>query len=232
MTVRPFYQLCIETATEVCSVALGKDDVLLTEDNIDRKNSHTETLTLQIDHVLSQAGISYKDLGGVTISSGPGSYTGLRVGASVAKGICYAWDLPMVAISTLYGLAAGVRELAGPNDFIIPMIDARRKEVYTAQYSYSLEELKEVHNLILEEGIFRELHPGKAVICGNGAFKCEGIDMGIPFEIINTSCRASQFISKGFEMHKKGQTVDIAYFSPYYHKAPNVTVSKKNVLRK
>ena len=227
---RPFYQLCIETATEVCSVALGKDSELFIENNVDRKNSHTETLTIQINEMLSEAGITYGDIDGVTVSKGPGSYTGLRVGTSVAKGICYAQDIPLVAISTLYGVAAGVADKAGPNDIIIPMIDARRQEVYTAQYNAQMEEVKKTYNLILDKGVFQDIKASKLIICGNGAFKCHGLDLGVPCEIYESPCRASHFIREGFNLHQKSKIEDIAYFSPYYHKAPNVTVSKKNVL--
>lgn len=230
MSPDAFYHLCIETATEVCSVALGNKDRLIVEDNIHRKNSHTESLTLQIEKILKESGISYQDLGGVTLSGGPGSYTGLRVGSSVAKGICYAWDLPLVAVDTLYGLGTEVSDQAIQGQIIIPMIDARRMEVYTAHYDFRMNELKGVYNLILEEGVFSDLKADKAIICGNGAFKCEGINLGIDVDIMPTSCKAANLIAKSYEKHNEGKIEDIAYFNPNYHKAPNVTKSKKNVL--
>ena len=226
----PFYHLCIETATEVCSVALGNGTSLVLEDNINRKNSHTETLTLQIEGLLDKSGISYKDLKGVALSKGPGSYTGLRVGTSVAKGICYALGTPMVAVDTLFGIAYGVKEVPKEGQLIIPMIDARRQEVYTAQYDHNLEEVSEVQNLIIKEGVFNDLSAESVILCGNGAFKCEGIDLGIPYQIINTTCRAATLIERSYDLLINGKKEDIAYFNPYYHKAPNVTKSKKNVL--
>ncbi|NNF34737.1 MAG: tRNA (adenosine(37)-N6)-threonylcarbamoyltransferase complex dimerization subunit type 1 TsaB, partial [Saprospiraceae bacterium] len=222
--------LCIETATEVCSVALGNRHKLIVEDNINRKNSHTETLTIQIENILKKARISYQDLNGVALSGGPGSYTGLRVGSSVAKGICYAWDIPLVAVDTLYGLGVGVSDQVGPGQIIIPMIDARRMEVYTAHYDHQMNELKSVYNVILEEGVFNNLGAERALICGNGALKCEGIDVGIDIDIIPTTCKAANLIVKSYELLKEGKIEDIAYFNPNYHKAPNVTKSKKNIL--
>lgn len=230
MRAEAFYHLCIETATEVCSVALGDRGRLIVEDNINKKNSHTETLTLQIEKILNEAGISYRDLSGVGLSGGPGSYTGLRVGSSVAKGICYAWDLPLVAVDTLYGIGVGVYDRTFEGQVIIPMIDARRQEVYTAHYDFQMNPLKSVYNLILEEGIFNNVNADKAIICGNGAFKCKNIDLGIEMDIISTSCKAANLISKSYELLIEGKIEDIAYFNPYYHKAPNVTKSKKNIL--
>ena len=227
----PFYHLCIETATEVCSVALGDGHIVIHENNIHRKNSHTETLTLQIEQTLSESGIGYEDLKGIAISRGPGSYTGLRVGTSVAKGICYACNIPLVAIDTLYGLGRGISEkLQDGEHVIIPMIDARRQEVYTAHYDHKMNELKGVYNLIIEEGVFEHLNASMAVICGNGAFKCEGIDLGIDYKIMPTSCKAATMIELSYELIMNGKTEDIAYYSPYYHKAPNVTKSRKNIL--
>jgi tRNA threonylcarbamoyladenosine biosynthesis protein TsaB len=225
-----YYHLAIETATEVCSVALGDKSELVAEDNIYRKNSHTETLTLQIEKVLRESGIEYSDLKGVTVSGGPGSYTGLRVGTSVAKGICYACDIPLVSVSTLYGLGKGVANRVKEGQVILPMIDARRQEVYIAHYDHQMNEIKPVYNLILKEGVFRNLKTDKALICGNGAFKCEGLDLGVPSEIIDTSCKAADLLEESFNRLTQGKIEDIAYYNPYYHKAPNVTKSKKNIL--
>jgi tRNA threonylcarbamoyladenosine biosynthesis protein TsaB len=185
---------------------------------------------LQIEKILKEAGISYRDLRGVALSGGPGSYTGLRVGSSVAKGICYAWDLPLVAVDTLYGLGVEISDQVVQGQIIIPMIDARRMEVYAAHYDDQMHELKSVYNVILEEGVFSNLDADKAIICGNGAFKCKGLDLGIDMDVIPSSCKAANLIVKSYELLKDGKIEDIAYYNPYYHKAPNVTKTKKNIL--
>ena len=225
------YFLCIETSTEVCSVAIGNNEEgLLTTSDYARENSHSETITLQIEDCMQELGLSYAELSAIGISRGPGSYTGLRVGTSVAKGICYAWDIPLIAVDSLYGIAAGTQAHASPGYILMPMIDARRMEVYTAVYDSELNIRKDVHNLILEEGALSGIDAGYVILCGNGAVKSEGIDLGVETKILPTPCSASYMIDKCIELYYMNKFEDVAYFSPFYFKSPNITKSKKNIL--
>ena len=227
--MNPYY-ICLDTATEVCSVAIGQGNEVIVTNDIARKNSHTETITLQIAQCMKEAGLQYHQIDAIGISSGPGSYTGLRVGTSVAKGLCYALDIPLIAIETLKGLAAGLKTEFDAGTVICPMIDARRMEVYAADYNKKLEELRPVYNLILGEGVMAESGYDHLVLCGNGAHKAEGIDLGVTFDIISTSCSASNLLKICNDLFLKGKIEDMAYFSPFYFKSPNVTKSKKNIL--
>ena len=223
------YFLCIETATEVCSVAIGNREGIISHEETEKKNSHTETITVFITRCLEAAELSLTDLTAIGISGGPGSYTGLRVGTSAAKGIAYGAGLPLIAVSTLAGLAYGVKSQASEGDLILPMIDARRMEVYYSVYSDEFQELHPVNNMILEENSLDEIGKGKRIIVtGNGADKVD-----IPHytgEIVHfpSYCNAINLISICHDTWDAGITEDIAYYSPSYFKAPNITKSKKN----
>ena len=124
--------LCIESATRSCSVALAKDGNLFDfKEEVNEKYSHSEQLTLFIESLLQQRGIVFSDLDAIAVSKGPGSFTGLRIGVSTAKGLCYALDKPLISIFTLEAMASGMQKKF-PNKVYCPMIDARRMEVYTA----------------------------------------------------------------------------------------------------
>src|ERR1700753_1738781 len=126
--------LQIETATSVCSVALAKDDEVFALRPLNERNIHAEVITLFIDELFNEAGIEYDDLSAIAVSSGPVSYTGLRIGVSTAKGLCFALDKPLIAVETLEAMASGVAQRHEGSDIMLlcPMIDARRMEVYTA----------------------------------------------------------------------------------------------------
>src|ERR1700753_2078700 len=130
--------LQIETATSVCSVALAKDDEVFALRPLNERNIHAEVITLFIDELFNEAGIEYDDLSAIAVSSGPVSYTGLRIGVSTAKGLCYALDKPLIAVDTLAAMAQGVidtERLLDNKTLLCPMIDARRMEVYTALFN-------------------------------------------------------------------------------------------------
>ena len=221
--------LCIETATEVCSIAIGNREGIISVQETEKKNSHTETITLFIARCLEKAGLTLADLMAIGISDGPGSYTGLRVGTSAAKGIAYGAGLPIIAIPTLAGLAYGVKSHASTDDVIIPMIDARRMEIYYSVYSHAMEELYPVNNMILEDHSLNEIGDGRTlIITGNGAHKVE--NQHYEGEIVHfpSHCNAVNLISLCHDAWDNGITEDIAYYSPSYFKAPNITKSKKN----
>lgn len=229
------YILSIETATEVCSVALGHNGQCLIEKQLSTGLRHSSGLTTLIQDVLTASALSFSDLSAVCISDGPGSYTGLRVGASSAKALCYSLDIPLIAIPTLQSIAIQCRQLLKekPTLNIVPTIDARRMEVYTCIYDHSLETVQPTHNLIYTavaiENILDTLQ-GDIYICGHGAEKLNRlyIDIEQPkrLHILPFECNASYFCELAHRQYVKKQFVDVAYHTPYYYKSPNITTPK------
>ncbi len=228
--------LNIESATDICSIAISRDDKVIALREI-VGNSHAEQMTLLINECLDIAGITINDLEAVAISNGPGSYTSLRIGASTAKGICYALDLPLIAIDTLESLAmAAFSEARNENALYCPMIDARRMEVYTTLYKYSqekkgLEEMEPMSPKIIDEDSFSEYFKKnqKIIFCGNGAPKCQEIlqHPNALFLPITSSARYLILLSYKRKLIKK--FVDVAYHTPEYLKAPNITKPKQRL---
>ena len=215
--------LNIETSTRACSVALAIDgNVVALKEAFDR-NSHAENITIFSENVVKQAGITFKDLDAVAVSMGPGSYTGLRIGVSTAKGFCYSLDKPLLALNTLKALAWGmISKTQNPKDFLFcPMIDARRMEVYSAIFDSDLNEIRETQAEIIDENSFQELlNSSKMIFAGDGAEKCEsvlGSNQNAYF--ITNLLPSAQFLSvlsmKKFEENK---FEDVAYFEPFYLK--------------
>ena len=220
------YILNIETATKNCSVALAKDGVtILCKEIADEGYSHAERLHVFIEEIIKEAGISFKDLAAIAVSQGPGSYTGLRIGVSAAKGLCYALHIPLIAVDTLKALASKVKILEG---FIIPMIDARRMEVYSAIFYPNLENQRETLAEIITENSFENFQETLCFI-GDCAEKCKSVltkEKHIFLEEIKyPSAKEMSILS--FEKYKKNDTVDVAYFEPYYLKDFMITTSKK-----
>lgn len=235
--------LLIETATEVCSVAIALDGhpVALAEEAT--QPNHAARLTLLIQECAQRAGMALSDLDAIAVSSGPGSYTSLRVGASVAKGICYALNKPLVAVDTLLALAAASHLAASPlptgaEVFLVPMLDARRKEVWTAVFDDKLHLLAPAQPLILENNffqIFLDDLPAAApqkqfVVSGNGAKKLfsdlifEGVVVGAI-----QSCSATHLALPAEQFFQRADFQQVAYFEPFYMKPPNITKSSKPV---
>jgi len=221
--------LCIETATEICSVCLSHEGKTIALAETDKGFSHASTLTILIQKCLDEADLTLNDLDAVAISQGPGSYTGLRIGVSVAKGICYALDKPMIAIDTLEALASACAEEEKQDAHYCPMIDARRMEVYTAMYNLEGKEEQSVNALIVEDNAFENIFTRKETIifCGNGAEKCKPI-LTTPFAKFSPlvcSAKHLSFLAKKY--FSKGDFCDIAYFSPLYYKSPKITIPRK-----
>ncbi|GAB2978344.1 tRNA (adenosine(37)-N6)-threonylcarbamoyltransferase complex dimerization subunit type 1 TsaB [Mucilaginibacter puniceus] len=225
--------LQIETATTVCSVALATDGVVTAFKQVDQRNVHAEVITLYIEELINAARLKYTDLDAIAISCGPGSYTGLRIGVSTAKGLCYALDKPLIAIETLVAMANGVitdKGLSVDDDTLLcPMIDARRMEVYTALFDASGNKIKDTAAEIIDEQSFNEyLACSKILFFGDGAEKCQAVLSNNPnAEFLNgfansamhlTQKAAEKFAVKDFE--------DVAYFEPYYLKEFLVTSKK------
>jgi tRNA threonylcarbamoyladenosine biosynthesis protein TsaB len=220
--------ICLDTSTAICSVCSGDSTGVIHLSEIDRKNSHTETITLQIRECVEKAGWSYKDIDGVAVSAGPGSYTGLRVGTSAAKGLVFALDIPLISVPTLMALAKGISHECNPDELIMPMIDARRMEVYTAIYDHDLNIIEDTTALILEKGIFDKFSVDrKIIVCGNGCSKVNDINPPMNVEVRSTNCSSAHMLAIAIKYYSKEKFVDVASYVPAYLKSPNVTKSKK-----
>ena len=210
--------LNIETATTNCSVSLSKDGktIVLKEDN-DKSYSHAERLHVYIDEVLKEANINSNKLDAISVSKGPGSYTGLRIGVSTAKGLCFALDKPLISIPTLDGLAHQVKMDDG---IIVSMLDARRMEVYSAIYNSNYNQIRETQAQILNETSFNDyLEQGKVYFIGNGVEKTKTLINHTNAIFIEDKLPSANDMSLLADTkYKKNDTEDVAYFEPYYLK--------------
>jgi tRNA threonylcarbamoyladenosine biosynthesis protein TsaB len=217
--------LQIETATACCSVALAKNGKVVAVKQINERNIHAEVITLFIDELIDAAGLGYNDLDAIAVSSGPGSYTGLRIGVSTAKGLCFALDKPLIEIETLEAMAYGILSSDGYNQgadtLLCPMIDARRMEVFTAVFNNKGEKIKPTSAEIIDENSFSDLlKNNKILFFGDGAEKCRaalGENPNALFSrpFINSATGLTQ---KALEKFSNKQFEDVAYFEPYYLK--------------
>jgi tRNA threonylcarbamoyladenosine biosynthesis protein TsaB len=220
------YILNIETATKNCSVALAKDAItILCKEIAEEGYSHAERLHVFIETILQEATITAKDLVAIAVSQGPGSYTGLRIGVSAAKGLSYALGIPLIATDTLQTLASQVNISDG---FIVPMLDARRMEVYSAVFTPTLENKRAIEAEIIDENSFDSFQE-KLYFVGDCNEKCQSVltkeNHIFLDEIKYPSARDMSFFS--FEKFQKRDFVDVAYFEPYYLKDFMITTSKK-----
>ncbi len=220
--------LCIETSTTNCSVAISKNGecIALKEDN-NAGYSHSESLHLFIEDLLAEQKITLDNLDAIVVSKGPGSYTGLRIGVSTAKGLCYALDIPLIAINTLDSLAAEIKNDA--NCYIVPMLDARRMEVYTATYTENYKNIEPTKALILEETSYSELlEKQKTIFIGNGVAKFQEICKHPNAEFIaNKVPSAKNLCGLAHQKFEAKNFEDVAYFEPYYLKDFVAGVKKK-----
>ena len=221
------YILHLETSTKVCSVALSLNGNLIAlKENEEDGYSHGENLTLFIQDVLKQASISVKELNAVSVASGPGSYTGLRIGVSTAKGLCYPLNIPLIAIDSLTSLKEIAKE-KHPNSTLCSLIDARRMEVYNLFYSSSNELLKPISADIIEKDSYSQFEP--FVYFGDGAEKLQELWKGrncIADTSITSSAKGQTKLT--FEKYRNQEFEDVAYFEPFYLK-DFVSNSKKTL---
>ena len=217
--------LCLETATPVCSVALNESCCTIALRETEGQNAHSEKITNFIREVMEVAKIDYSQLDAVAVSKGPGSYTGLRIGVSTAKGLCYAADLPLMAIDTLEAMAYGMKtklgSQIGEKDLLIPMIDARRMEVYAAIFDANLNKINDTAALVINENSFEELlKEHRLWLFGDGAPKLKKVFENQPnISIIDGFKPSAAFMlplaDKALREH---DFVDVAYFEPFYLK--------------
>ena len=209
--------LNIETATKNCSVSLSNNGNLITYREIAEQGySHAEKLHVFIEEVLSESNIQFGDLKAVAVSQGPGSYTGLRIGVSAAKGLCYALNIPMIALDTLSVLAHQIQIKEG---LIIPMIDARRMEVYSAVFDSQYQKIIETQAEIITEESFNA-YDETIYFLGDSATKCKEVlkqsNHIFMEDIVYPSSK--DMARLGFEKYKENDFVDVAYFEPLYLK--------------
>ena len=217
--------LQIETATTSCSVALAVDSKVVAFKQINERNIHAEVITLFIDELIASANLTYTDLNAIAVSSGPGSYTGLRIGVSTAKGLCFALDKPLIAIETLEAMAYGVIHndgvTIGQDTLLCPMIDARRMEVYCALFDATGQKVRPTSADIIDEQSFAdELNKHQIIFFGDGADKCEatlGVNPNAQF-LLGFVNSATFLTQKAAEKFDKKEFEDVAYFEPYYLK--------------
>ncbi|MEI8136852.1 MAG: tRNA (adenosine(37)-N6)-threonylcarbamoyltransferase complex dimerization subunit type 1 TsaB [Bacteroidota bacterium] len=215
------YILNIETSTTVCSVSLSKNGTLISFKEINNGFTHAENLHVFIEEVIQKAEISLKQLNAVAISKGPGSYTGLRIGVSAAKGLAFSLRIPLIALDTLQIIANSLKIDNKENAVYCPMIDARRMEVYTAIYDKHLVQLKNTEALIVDENsisIFNDYE--KIYFFGDGMEKCKEILKSIKNAefIPDILPSAKAMCDLSFKKYTENLFEDVAYFEPFYLK--------------
>jgi len=214
--------LCIETSTTVCSVCVTADNKILSHKEINNGFSHAENLHVFIEDVLQEANLSIKQINAVAVSKGPGSYTGLRIGVSTAKGLCYALQIPLISIDTLQAMAYSVqRTMFNGQCVYCPMLDARRMEVYCAIYNKNLETIIAVNALVLDEKSIEILNINKPIyFFGDGMPKAKELlkEIKDSFFVEDVFPSAESMAELSFTKFKRNIVEDVAYFEPFYLK--------------
>jgi tRNA threonylcarbamoyladenosine biosynthesis protein TsaB len=221
--------LYLETSSKNCSVAISDDEKLLCLcEEVSENYKQSESLHTYVEWALEGAGISLKDIDAVSLGKGPGSYTGLRIGAASAKGFCYGLKVPFIAVNSLESM---IEPFLGDNyDFIVPLIDARRMEVYTAVYDGNTgKEVSGTEAKILDEASFEEFKDKKIIFAGDGAKKAKDI-LQLPDAVFKDDVypSAQYLIKKTLEKIQNSEFEDIAYFEPFYLKDFHGVKKKKS----
>lgn len=236
--------ILIETSTALCSTALAEDGVVTSYRESSAPKAHASLTAVFIREMLEERGLTLADCDAVCVSMGPGSYTGLRVGVSTAKGLCFGSGKPLLAVGTLDTLVAQasaapltvipsqtvIPGLTGDPLFIIPMIDARRMEVYAAVFTSDGVQIKETAPVIVDESSFAEyLAQGPCLFIGDGAGKCADVIKHPDAHFCQCHPKASSMLSPALKAFRNGDFKDVAYFEPFYLKEFVATVSKKKL---
>ncbi len=211
------YILNIETATKNCSVSLAKNgETILCKEIAEQGYSHAEKLHVFIEDILKETGVSVQDLKAIAVSKGPGSYTGLRIGVSTAKGLCYALGIPLISVDTLQVLA---KQVNVENGLIVPMLDARRMEVYSAVFDNKHAKIMEVQAEILTENSYAEITEPVYFI-GDCQEKCKTVLTKGNFHFLTEIAfpSANEMSLLSYEKFLKNEFEDVAYFEPFYLK--------------
>lgn len=232
--------LIIETSTEICSVALVQNGRVIDSVESGEGQNHARLTSVFAEQLLRRNNISPKELGAVAVSRGPGSYTGLRIGVSTAKGICYAGNIPLIAIGTLEAMAKHVsmnHSLYGIQEknstLYCPMIDARRMEVFSMLLDNKGNTIQPITAEIIDESFLSEVMKlNQVIFFGNGSDKCKNVIQAENAVFIGkVVASATHMAELAWEAYTKKQFEDVAYFEPFYLKDFVVTVSKKNMFR-
>jgi len=214
--------LHIETGTAVCSVALSRGEKLVALRENTEGMLHAKLLAVFIEEILHEQQLGISQLDAVSVSEGPGSYTGLRVGVSTAKGLCYGAHKPLIAVGSLQSLAMlsiARQLLPTPEACIIPMIDARRMEVYTAQFNHAGEQISATEAKIIDSFSFVEILEKQPVLfIGDGAEKCKAVIIHPNAHFVPLQASAAGMIQPAFKAFAQQQFVNTAYFEPFYLK--------------
>lgn len=212
------YILAIETTTKNCSVALFDDEKQLAlKELVSEGYSHAELLTIFIEEVLSKVKVNINNLNAIALSMGPGSYTGLRIGTSTAKGLCYSLGIPLISISTLKAMSLGISK---KYDFPLycPMIDARRMEVFSAIYDSKNNEIREIDADVVDVNTYAEYLKNEVLFFGDGALKCADIISDENANFIKYYPTAKDIRTLAFQKYLNNDFEDVAYFEPFYLK--------------
>jgi len=224
--------LSLETSSPICSVALHQDGALLGQSELRLEKSHSSHLSILIEQLLENTGHTVHDLGAIALSDGPGSYTGLRIGAAAAKGLCYALDIPLLAVNTLQALAHQVAShTSKPESFLYcPMLDARRMEVYTALYTHDGQEVLAPTPLVLEaDTLAEQMTHHHLLFFGSGAAKFQPLVADQPNAgfLTNVEPSAIAIGELGQSAYQRQEFRDVAYYEPFYLKEVYTTTPKK-----
>ena len=229
--------ILIETSTALCSAALAEDGAIVSYKESSAPKAHASLTAVFVQEMLSERGLTISDCDAVCVSMGPGSYTGLRVGVSTAKGLCFGSGKPLLSVGTLDTLVAqAVAErltvipgLTGDLRYIIPMVDARRMEVYTAVFDH-YRQITETSPMIIDENSFAEqLAEGPCLFIGDGAGKCADVIRHPNAHFCQCWPKASAMLAPALAAYKEKRFEDVAYFEPFYLKEFVATVSKKKM---
>ncbi len=235
------YFLCIDTATSVCSVVLAHNDKVLSRKESNDEKVHASNLVVFIKQVMDEAALSIGQLDAVAVSKGPGSFTGLRIGVSTAKGLCYGAGIPLISVETLQIMAYGMymkalsgfaKKLIPDSALYCPMIDARRMEVYTAIYNHKNQIIKETTAMNVEEETFGSLlQQTQIVFAGNGSNKCKTKLQHKNAIFMNDFYHSALYmVDIVLDAYRKKKFEVLAYFEPYYLKDFIATVSKRKII--
>ena len=218
--------ILIETSTSLCSVALAEDGAVTAYRESSAPKAHASLTAVFVQEVLYERGLALNDCDAVCVSKGPGSYTGLRVGVSTAKGLCFGSGRPLLAVGTLDTLVA---QAEGEYKYIIPMIDARRMEVYACVFENGAQ-ITETEPVIVDENSFAEyLEQGPCLFIGDGAGKCADVIKHPNAQFCQCNPKASAMLSPAMKAYNEKRFEDVAYFEPFYLKEFVATVSKKKL---
>lgn len=226
---QPVHILCIETSSTMCSVCITENDKVIASKELNSGYSHAENLHVFIEDVLKEANLTVKQISAVAVSKGPGSYTGLRIGVSSAKGLCYALQIPLISIDTLQSMAYAVAQTKQDDILFCPMLDARRMEVYCAVYDKNLETILPVNALVLDETTIEVFNLNKPVcFFGDGMTKAKSLlqSKGHTLFIEDIFPSSLSMTALSFKKFTAKQLEDVAYFEPFYLKEFFTTAKK------